>query len=263
MKKIIIITGTLLIFLNCIEHEIAGKYSLGNDVVDKETYENALPYINADSVKMHKYPFNSDNKIVCKLPQGQKINITRKTIETDTAGNEKWPWYWVTPRNGECMNYNGWVYGKYISFVDDFNDSFWKLDAFSRIRYNRSIYAENLIKDIFGEDDHPKEGYSIKLLEGSALIDTRPSYIWYMRDSGFTKVNTYKTYFGKLVAFVNEEDNKWDLIEIRIDKNIGSGAIKIGMRIDDLVKIFGDDYVVENDLLRYNFDPLFKYKNCC
>jgi hypothetical protein len=257
MKKIIIIVINLIFISNCIQHDIEEKYGLGKEIVDRETYENALPYINEDNVEVIKYPFNSNKKIICKLQKGQKVDLSRKTIEMDTVGNEDWPWYWISPRNGKYINYYGWIYGKYLSFVDDYDESFWKLQFFSRIRYNRSIYAETFIQNKYG-DNYPKEGYDIDLLKDSTLIKIGKASLWYMYESGFTRVNTYETDFGELVAFVNETEKSWHLIQLKIIKDVGNGLIKIGMKIKDLIEKCGDDYVIENNILRYDFDPTFK-----
>jgi hypothetical protein len=247
---------------NCriLQFSILLLFGLNNVHADNEHIDK-WPIINDDNVNVRDYPDINKGTVLFKLYKNQKIVIWYKTNNKKEINDSINFWYYISIFDGEYKGYNGWVYGEYISFKDNYNEVYWNTTVFNiksideRMTY-RNIVARRLREKLFGMYDE-SGCYDTDLLIQYGLIHQQTSFLWYMRESNFNNLNTYSTNYGNIMGFVNENSGKWRFFELTIERNIEGLEIFPGMDIKEIENIFGNDYTINDGKLEYNFNDDF------
>jgi hypothetical protein len=231
-----------------------------NDLYAANEYIDKWPVINDDHVNIRDYPDINKGTAQFQLNKNQKIVIRYKTINEKKINDSVNYWYYVSVFDGEYQNRIGWVYGKYISFTDNYNEEYWNTTIFGiksideMVAY-KNIVANKIITRLFGK--YNDDGYDTNLLNQYALIHQQVSNRWYMRESNFSNLNTYSTDYGNIMGFINKTRGKWFFYRLEIEKKIEGMEIFPGMTINEIEKIFGNEYTTNNNILKYNFNEDF------
>lgn len=200
--------------------------------------------INDSNVNLRDFPSLKDSKIIMTLAKSQKVTVTARTIEKDKIGMAEDNWYYVGVYGTQE---NGWVFGQFLSSPGDV-----KYEEISRMRLWRNIYADGLFKSLLGGDIYGTYG-AVKLSKYK-LTASRDTSFWQMKESGFTKLQTYATSFGEISVFFNPSNNTWRFRQIVISKANISDKFRIGVTVNQTKNIIGSDFDLKDKKLTYAED---------
>lgn len=224
-------------------------------------YTNRWPIINDNSVNARDYPDIKLGNVVFKLSKNQKINIRYKTKQKYLINGYSDYWYNVSIQSGDNhINELCWVFGQFISFKDGFAEDYWNKSIFpiksidQRVAY-RNILINKILYSLYGKTIDG--AYSTDLISSFNIKNSGDTGLWYMKESGYVEANTYYSPFGELTAFVNSKEKKWSHIETIINKNFNNFGINIGMNINDLEILLGDEYTKKDNFITYNYNENF------
>jgi hypothetical protein len=226
-------------------------------VINEQNREflSRLPSINDNKVNVRDFPDVNIGAVLFQLNKGQKIWIDFRTEEKKKVNGIFNYWYHLSVQDGEYKNKNGWVYGEYIDFVENYDEEYWLFSEIilidEKIVY-KHILADRIISTLFGKPEESIQ-YDTNILVKYNFIKQQEANIWHMRESNY-KLNTYAADFGNIYCYVNEELGKWFFVVLEVKNKIKGFEIYPGMLIRDIEDILGNDYTINNGRLQYEIN---------
>jgi hypothetical protein len=210
--------------------------------------------INDDNVNLRSFPSIKSSFVLLKLSKNAEISLWAKTRENDDIGLDKFPWYYVSTKDGN----HGWVYGKYVSEGENKN-----YQIISINKMYRNMYADQLIQKLLGNDVNAI--FDIKQLENYKRFAIKDTSFWQMKESGFVKYAAYETDFGTLTIYLNERTGKWKYAGISISKENVSDYFLYGISLKEWTERVGSDYSIKDNKIEYDeneeYDKYVYYVN--
>ena len=206
------------------------------------TFAIGKAIINDNKVNIRDFPSIERGKVIFQATKGSEAYIYSALIESEKIGGDNNRWYYVGISGTQI---NGWVWGKYLSQVE--SNSIYRITI---KRLYRNDYGDELIKSLFG--GKIGDQYDLVKLSKYKIIDSKDTSFWQMKESGFTKLNTYETEYGNLYAFVNLVSQRWIFNKVVIVKNGYFKQVELGQDVDGLAKILGNDFETTNNEISYS-----------
>jgi len=223
-------------------------------------YSDKWPFINDNNVNCRDFPDQKIGKINFQGNKGQSIVIQYKTTEKYMINGYENFWYYVSIFDGVFQNNKCWIFGKYISYKDSFDEVFWDNTIFKIKKIDqKDVYKNILAKQIFKylDLDTPNNKSDAIILKKFKKTDNQKSNLWYMLESGYIDANTYRTDIGYLLVYYNEKENLYKFLDLLIDKNIPDFPLKIGSTISEIESIIGNNYTLKDNIMEFNFNEDF------
>lgn len=209
-------------------------------------------YVNDNDVNVRDRPSIVNSKVIDKLSKNQKVKIQMMTMVKDKIKEDQYYWYLIEYKT---TGY-GWIFGKYLNSGNIEKN----IERYVTGRDIRNFYGKKIITNLFGDSINYE--YSNELIKDNQLISSQKTTFWQMEDSGFTDLNTYKTKWGEIICWVNNDIKKWRLSGIKINESNISNILRLGMSIEEMKSIIGDDFEIKDNEVTFqvNIDyDLFAY----
>ncbi len=228
--------------------------NLGGRLVSRSEYEDALPFCNTERLRVRSLPNIEWGSISGYLNTGDLVNIHNATIEKFELNGEMYPWYRINKRHGE--NISGWVYGKYISFKDDYAETFWLDNGSIQKIDSKSLNPIILRKQILHKYLNLSNDFvpSSWIQNKECISETAMTAEIY---SSCT-LREYSTVFGTIQILYQEGNSRFDIAKIIINSFDSSDLIvSMNDNIDIIKSTFGKQYTEKQDEISFWIDPMY------
>jgi hypothetical protein len=247
-----------------------------NEILQIESSQNVntnlsfierLPIINNDNVNVRDFPDIYIGTVRYILNNNQKVSIKYRTNDEEKINESYNYWYYISPQDGENANHHGWIYGEFITFMENFDEDYWnnyqygiafpyKINVIDRKIIYRNIIANRIVLNLFGEREE-NGPYNLNILSGYDIIHQQSHGLWYMIESGFNVAITFQMEYGKVIGFVNTTTNEWYLFMLIIEDKIEGLEIFPGMSVSEIEYVLGKDFKYSNGKIEYLFQEGF------
>ncbi len=247
MKKIIL----LLIAISICSSLFAQSFKLNDQTVTESQYVYASPYINADRLRVRDLPVLQMSNILTHLNSNTPIKIRAITTDLYEINGESFPWYQIETLDDDSIT--GWVYGKYVSFRDDYPLEFWLEEHFiQRVglwNYEKIAFQRQIIAELTGDLSFR---ISKERLDNYQLLQNTDRTIPNFQQSNLQE---YRTPFGRLWILHNENDDSFIVASIIITNFVSSEyKINVGDTVADISSNIGEEYFERDNRIIFMSD---------
>lgn len=264
-RKILLFVASYILF--CFFAEISysdHSMQLGDKIVTEQEYDDALPFVNTENVKLLDLPSNTHGEVVATFGKGTLLIIHEITEKKEKIGDSTTNhWFWVSSDVGDKI---GWLHGQYISYKPEYPLEFWKSSKVSQTQLNHSLFKRSLyISQFYAFLDSSL--FKNMGISHYVSVNT-PSRVETDSESNpycVYQYSSYKTDWGELFVISCQDKKNYKVYGATINKPIvlprNEWLVNISDNFDKVKETFGNDYDKQGKeiIFRYDLDGMAEF----